>query len=364
MTRGIVRGAIMGKRAVANSAKAGQRQRRASSTEARRKQDRITDAGPRSEATSDNVRSGVPAFPAGFRTLGGAITWLSGAIAGIVAIFYAFGYLATISNLRMLGLEFGSLHYDHTFYVQRGASFLLLSVVETAPYLFFVFSLMLVILFTALGSRLLYQRLAMRLSFPSVTGHRGTWQAVAYAGLLLLLALQVSTHLQYPEWMAVSDILRSAGDEGSAGGSIREWILSGNERLLQDQFTYLANQQVLIGALLFFAWRVSRAWRWGVLLTAPFAVVFVISTCYLAIEYGTLALPIKFREALIPDPHPAQAVGAPLIKMYLLNQIESGSEFWDPHHRRIEWIAIEKPVDFSERRTIRQILSSSEGAER
>ncbi len=349
---------------MAHSVEPKTRQRqRASSPEGRRKQDRVTDAGPRSEGAGITPPSGVPAFPAGFQTLGGAITWLSGAAVGIAAIFYAFGYLATLSNLHMLGLEreSGNLRYDYLFYVQRGAGFFLLLVLQTVPYLFLVFSLALVILFTFLGSRLLYQRLGMRQPFRSFTGHHAAWQAIAYAGLLLLLALQVSTHLSPPESVAVSNILRSAGDEGSAGGSIREWILSGNEDLLQEQFNYLANQQIWIGALLFFAWSVSRASRWRVLMTAPFALVFVISSFYLAMDYGTLVLPIKFPEAV---EHPAQTAGASLAKMYLLNQNESSYVLWDPRDRQIRLVKIETPMDFFESRTLRQILRSSEGAER
>jgi hypothetical protein len=350
---------------VAHSVESKTRQRqRDSSAEGRRKQDRVTDAGPRSEGTGTAVPSGVPAFPAGFQTLGGAITWLVGVAAGTPAIFYAFGYLATLSNVHMLGLDLRDLRYDYLFYMQRGASFLLLLVLQTVPYLLFVSSLLLVILFMFLGLRLLYQRLAMRQPFRSFTGHHGTWQAIAYAGLLLLLALQLSTHLSYPEWMDVSDILHGAGGEGSAGGPIRELILSGNEGLLLDHFTYLANQQVWLGALLLFAWSVSRARRWRVLMTAPFALVFVISPFYLALGYGTLALPVKFREALITDPHPAQTPSASLVKMYLLNQNESVYVLWDPRDRQIRKIKIETPVDFFEDRTLSQILKSSEGAER
>src|SRR5260370_365051 len=236
---------------VAHSAEPKTRRRqRASSAEGRRKQDRIADAGPRSERAGTTVPSRGPAFPAGLQTLGSAITWLSGALAGIGAIFYAFGWLATLSNVRMLGLESGSLHYDHLFYVQRGAIFFLYTVVATWRSLLLAIALVLLILYTFLGLRLLYQRsprLGIMQPFRSLTGRPGTWQGIAYAGLLLMLALQLQTRLE-PQGF-VSGILRGAVDEGSAGGSIRELILSGNDLLLRDYFTLLAVQQVWIGAL-------------------------------------------------------------------------------------------------------------------
>jgi hypothetical protein len=293
-------------------------------------------------------------YPIGIQTIGAAITWLSGAVAGLGAIFYAFGYLASMSSVHLLGVALWSLRYDYTFYIQRGASFFLLLVVDTAGYLLLVLMLVLAILFAFRGSRLLYQWLAIR-PFRRFTLHHLDWQGIAYVGLLFLLALQVSTHLSWPEWMDVSGILQSATYEQSAAGPIREWILSGNERSLQNEFTYLATQEVWIGALLLLAWRVSRGRRWAVLRTAPFAVVFVISTVFAAGAYGTLALPVKFLEASIPAEDPSA-------KLYLLNQIPSGYVFWDCPGRQTRWVPIETRVTFSERRTLRQILQSCNGA--
>jgi hypothetical protein len=149
--------------------------------------------------------------------------------------------------------------------------------------------------------------------------------------------------------MAVSGILQSDVHEQATAASVREWILSGNEPVLRNQFAYLANQQVWIGALLVLAWVVSRSYRWRVLGTAPFALIFVTSIFYLALEYGTLALPIKFREASIPTE-------SPTAKLYLLNQIDEGYVVWDC--RQTRWIPQQTRVNFFEVRTLREIIAS------
>ena len=77
--------------------------------------------------------------PPAVRTLGGTIAWLSGSVAGIGAIFYAFGYLITLANLNMLGLDPLAFRYDPTFYIQRGASFLLLVAIDVVQQVLWYF---------------------------------------------------------------------------------------------------------------------------------------------------------------------------------------------------------------------------------
>jgi hypothetical protein len=69
---------------------------------------------------------------ASLRTVGSAVAWLSGSLAGIGAIFYAFGYLITLANLDLLGVDLLIFRYDPTTYIHRGSDFLLLSVIIVA----------------------------------------------------------------------------------------------------------------------------------------------------------------------------------------------------------------------------------------
>jgi len=51
------------------------------------------------------------------------IGWLSGSLAGIAAILTVCGYLITISNLNLLGLDLSILEYNPEFYLRKGGNF-------------------------------------------------------------------------------------------------------------------------------------------------------------------------------------------------------------------------------------------------
>jgi hypothetical protein len=299
--------------------------------------------------TGEEPQSAFARVPAGLQTIGGALAWLSGAIAAIGAILYAFGYVASIGYVRMLGLELTELRYDYTFYLQRGGSFFLLLIVEIVPFVFCVLLLVLgvVALWHGLRSWFLNAPVVRRLSQRNVN-----WRMIVYFGLFLLLALQLSTHLSYPEWMAVSGVLARPDDVSPAASGIRNLIVASNERVLRSQFTYLAVQYVWIGTLLFLAWRVCCTQRRGLLMTAPFALVFVISTIYLALDYGTLMLPAKFQETEVQRNNTTTT-------MYLVNRMEDRYGLWNPCDRKMEWLPSDQIGKRGDKQTIEHILASA-----
>jgi hypothetical protein len=303
--------------------------------------------------------------------LGGTVAWLSASAAGLGAIFYAFGYLITLANLYMLGLDLIAFSYDPTFYIRRGANFLLLSAIDVAEFLFALFEglapgfliAFLGILIAFLGSRLLRRRgwkVATKQPFRHFTEHQQVWKVLAYLSLLPPLVYLLLTRVWFPDALTVSGVLYHAGNAGAAGGQIREWIVSGNERELHNQYAHLVQQQVVIGVLLLLAWGSTRAWRWSALLTAPFAVLFAISAACLPLEYGTLALPNRFPPALIRFEHPAEMAGAPPVAMYLLNKTESEFVLWDSYHRKIVWIPSRMlaSVEILESQALSQIITN------
>ncbi len=298
---------------------------------------------------------------AALRTLGATVAWLSGSIAGIGAIFYAFGYLATLANLHLLGLDLLALHYEPTFYIQRGAGFLLLSGMDIGQ---FWFGLFVAAALGLLGWRLVGRRgwrLASHQPIRSLNRHRAVWAVVAYLALLVLLALQLRAHFLFPEDLAVSGVLYPASEGAAASSPIREWILSGKDGLLQDRYAIFVNQQVVIGVLLLLAWALNRAWRWSAFLTAPFAVVFAISLAWLPLVYGKLALPNKFPQALIRYEHLAEPASQQPASLYLLNKTDSEFVLWDAQRRKIVWVPSRTvaSAEIFESRTLSQIIKSS-----
>lgn len=312
----------------------------------RRRADGSVDDSARTEG---GTQPAAPRALAGFQTIGGAFAWLSGASAGIAVILYAFGYVASLGYARMLGLEIADLRYDYTFYLQRGGGFFLLLIVEIAPFVFGALVVILgaVALWHGLGSWFLNLPV-----FRRMTGSSVNWRMMAYLGLVILLALQLSTHLSYPEWMAVSGVLTRPEDVSPAALGVRNLIAQNNESLLRGQFTYLAIQYVWIGILLFLAWRVCRVQRWGLLMAAPFALVFVLSTIYLALDYGTLMLPARFQETEVARNNATET-------MYLLGRLEDRYGLWDPCDRKVEWVPSDQIGRRGEKKTIEEILAAS-----
>lgn len=304
--------------------------------------------------------------PRGLRALGATIAWLSGSLAGIGAIFYAFGYLITLANLHMLGLDLLAFHYEPTFYIQRGAGFLLLSAMDVGQFWFWLF---VVLALGFLGGRALRRRgggLIARQPFRGIAKHRDLWKALAYLALLLLLARQLREHLLFPEDLSVAGVLYPADGAAAAASPLRQWIVAGKTSLLQDRYAIFVNQQVFIGVLLLLAWGLSRGWRWGALLTAPFAVVFAISLAWLPLEYGKLALPNKFPQALVRVEHSAGPAGDPSRLMYLLNKTDSEFVLWDPQRHKIVWLPARTvaSAEISASRSLSQIVDAPQETEK
>ena len=291
-------------------------------------------------AVATAVETPPMVVPAGIRMLGGTIAWLSGSVAGISAIFYAFGYLITLANLNMLGLDPLAFRYDPAFYVERGASFLFLIAVDAAQSLWYFWPVALAAIVAFLSCRILAGRcrtVATRRPFRTVTDHPQCWRVPVYLLLLCLLGVQMRTHFWFPEQMTVSGVLYSATDAGP-GSLIRQWIVERDQSRLQTLFSALVYQQITIGVLLLLVWAFNRAWRWGLLMTAPFAAVFVISVAWLPFEYGKLALPNKFPQVLIRLEHAGEPGSAQPGVMYLLNKTDSEFVLWDARRRSIVWL--------------------------
>ena len=194
------------------------------------------------------------------------------------------------------------------------------------------------------------------------------------------------THFWFPDEMRISDVLYISVNGASGGDScngmlqqshetrtaacgdadqkitaLRKLITAGESQLLEEKFSELVSEQVAIGILLLLTWTLTRPWRWGLLTTAPFASVFLVSIAWLPFEYGKLELPNKFPQVFIQlkQPHEDQLVKPGL--MYLLNKTDSEFVLWDPRERRVLWVPNEmiSSAEISESRTLSEVIRSS-----
>jgi hypothetical protein len=56
------------------------------------------------------------------RKLGAFVGWLSSSLAGVTALLYAMGFIATLAHLRVLGMDFDFASRDPFEYISRGGS--------------------------------------------------------------------------------------------------------------------------------------------------------------------------------------------------------------------------------------------------
>lgn len=73
------------------------------------------------------------------RTLGAFVGWLSGAVAGVTAILYAFGFLATLAHQRLFGLVWASITRDSLWYIGLGGQVIVAWALDAILWLLLLF---------------------------------------------------------------------------------------------------------------------------------------------------------------------------------------------------------------------------------
>jgi len=110
----------------------------------------------------------------------------------------------------------------------------------------------------------------------------------------------------------------------------------------------------------------TRAWRWRVLLTAPFAIGSALALAWLPLEYGKLVLSNKFSQVLVRFEQPTVATSQPPPTMYLLNRTDSDFVLWAADQRKIIWVPVRTVIsaELSTSQSLSEILQSSGPARR
>jgi hypothetical protein len=171
------------------------------------------------------------------------IAWLSGSLAAIAGILYGFGFLATLSNLHLLGLDELVLSFDPSFYLQRGSRFALY--VIRLLFEILLDPLVVLVAVAAVGlmvRRIWRERRAIQKVERAVKrlGEKiAAWPSLLYALLLLVLLLQMlPTYANLTNLLDISDLLfepTGANADGYDGETraIRDALLGKGEGALR-----------------------------------------------------------------------------------------------------------------------------------
>lgn len=282
------------------------------------------------------------------------IGWLTSSLAGIAAILYAFGYLIVRAQLNLLGL-FGLFEYGHEHYLQEGAKFFVVLVMEfIGPTLFvwlvyFGYILLASLIFVvplavwAFAKRAaLHRRLAnMRQKMTDVYKERpGLWRGLGMAILFVLLIVHFAANLgEFTAPLYISNLLY--GEQGTVNiqnpdaQQIARWLVNGDAAKLKSHFSHLLFAGLEAGLLLTAAWYVAAFWRIRFWLASPFIVHFLIYVIFLPMVYGVLVRPNKY--PVITLNTVADQAGSRQSYL-LLNKNDQEFIMWDSARKRVLWI--------------------------
>ncbi len=263
------------------------------------------------------------------KQFGALLAWFSGSVAGISAVLYALGFIATIAADRVLGvgLEFASR--DPVSYIARGGSIIMRTVIIS------MWAVLAVIAVTA-AIRWVYVKLGLAERAWLGTARRWAGAAAAPIASLTMIVLAVAGLAYYV--LPALDVggLLFAGpmsDDDWAGKSdLEKAVLSQNHPALRTWFNKFAICVGLVAGLGLIARsrlvkEVQRIW----LILA--SVAGFLALVGAPIAYGALVVQTSAPDVWI-DPPPGDGVAG----MRLLSRSDGGVLVWLEDQRKVRWI--------------------------
>jgi hypothetical protein len=307
-----------------------------------------------------NILKGIAAFTG----------WLTGALAGVGAILYAFGYLITRAHLSFLGV-YGLFDQNNVYFIQEGAMFVLVIGELIARTLLPLLVTLGVAALLIGGIAFMLTRYLAR-SAPGLAERGNQWKGSlvrwrehalltrsVYVALLMLFLFHADTYLfafNYP--LLISNVLYSEPNTTDAVGGtdpktreIRNWLIEGNEAKAHAYFLNLLWGDVLAGLLLLAVWHITFGWQWRTLWVSWFLVGFMIYSLSLPMTYGVLVRSTKYPVVTLntTDEKLTRGLGT----LFLLNKSDKEFVVWDAQGRQLVWI----PESEVKRADIRKVES-------
>ena len=281
------------------------------------------------------------------KTITVSIGWLSGSLAGLGAILYAFGFLVTRAQSRLLGIE-GVLSYGPDVVVHEGALFVLVVgryLLNTTLALTLAAILVSAVVYLALSTREVrgFRRLhrgCNRIWQHAVALHgRLPWRAATsgYVAVLGLLLLHAQSHLdkfEAPSKLA-NLLYQQTLPTGQLERDVMKRILDADTSGLELEFVQLIYVTVYAVALTLVAWRLMSGSRLRGWLIVPFVTAIALYTLHLPMAFGVIARPTRYNVVLL---QPTEAVSLLSGRLYLLNKSEQDFVVWDATRKRVLWI--------------------------
>jgi hypothetical protein len=285
-----------------------------------------------------------------FRGVAVFVGWLTGSLAGIGVILYVFGYLITIAQLHLLGLDAQFFGYGNPHYIQEGGKFLIslgqylgdifLNLLITIVIITFpiLMILMIMLFFKREKLREYWNRWKNKLSkidekWPLL------WRGLAFTLLLFLLFYLSADPESFNDPLEISNLLfttESHQATSDTADKIRSLLIRGDAESLKGYFLDCLLFELKAGILLFLAWLVTSPWQLRLLAISPFVIIFMLYTIFLPMLYGVLNYQMKFPAINLTSDNEI------LLKrsgnLYLINKTNGEFILWDCAQKEVLWI--------------------------
>lgn len=274
-----------------------------------------------------------------FKAITAVLGWLSGALAGIAALFFSCGYLITRAHMNLLGVS-AIFSFTQEQYMLEGARFVADMVDSLARNALPLLELIIMLL--AVGFLLMQTRVRgllepARLRAADFVKCRQTGCRAACYGLLILLLFLIKQDIgMFVPPLAVSDLLFLPAAPSGKGHEIVRWLLSGDRDSLEAWYFDLTLSVFKAALLLLLAWRLTQPWRLRLLLTAPFALAFSLSVLLLPMSYGVLKRPVRFPGIIVNSEN--SLLASVQGELFLLDKTEDQFILWEAGTRRVLWL--------------------------
>jgi hypothetical protein len=281
------------------------------------------------------------------------IGWLTGSLAGIVAILYACGYLVIQTQLHLLGID-ALLPSGREYYLQEGANFfivtgqklglLLLGLVA----LFLIAYIPLTIFSKSQKGKEYFARWKSSL-LNVYQSHQWLWQAAALLLMVILLFFPLVNDLDlFRAPMELSGLLHSvqgnviAGSLSKEAGKIGKWVTTNDAGSLDTFYYYLILHCLFSGFLVMAARLVTSPWPFRSLITFPFLLVFAVYILLLPLDYVVLEKRIKFPSVTFISTY--EKVSDDSGTLLLLSKTDQEFILWDQVQKKALWLPRDKVV--------------------
>ncbi len=281
------------------------------------------------------------------------IGWLTGSLAGIVAILYACGYLIIQTQLHLLGID-ALLPSGREYYLQEGANFFIVTGQKLGLLLLglvaivLVFYIPLALLAKTQKGLTRFSRLKDRF-LGMYRRHRWLWQAAALLAMIILLFFPLANDLDlFRAPMQLSGLLHTAQDNavpGSLGrdaSTIWKWVITDDSRSLDNVYYNLLMHCLFAGLLVMAAHRVTSGWPLKSLIAFPFLLVFVVYVLLLPLDYVVLEKRIEFPPVTFISTY--DKVSNDSGALLLLNKTDQEFILWDQAQKKALWLPRDKVV--------------------